>query len=306
MRFAVTAVLCFAALAAQEKPKTASKSALDKPVMEAYVRHFLLVDPRVKVDIEDAKPAAIAGLQEVDVHLTYNGASQDHVFYVAKNGQDVFYGKIFNINHNPFQADLEKIKTDLSPSFGPAGAPLTLVMYADFECPACKEEAKTLRDNITQNYPTQVRVYFKDFPLTQIHPWAKTASIAGRCIYRQNPAKFWDYYDWIYEHQGDMKPDNVKDKTLEFAKDKAIDTMQLSGCIDNNATAPEVDKEMAEGRSLNIDQTPTLFINGRRIPGSVPWPNLKQLIDAELEYQKTADDASEKCCEVKIPSPLNK
>ena len=272
--------------------------------MEAYVRHLLLVDPRVQVNIDSPKPSPVPGLDEVDVHLTFNAASQDHVFYVSKSGKDVFYGKIFDINKSPFQAELDKIKTDLSPSFGAAGAPLVIVMYADFQCPACKEEAKTLRDNITQTYPTQVRVYFKDFPLTQIHNWAKPASVAGRCIFRQNAAKFWDFYDWMYEHQSEITPDNLKDKVLEFAKSKDLDTLQLTSCMDNRSTEPEIDKEMAEGKSLGIEQTPTMFINGRRLPGAIPWQNLKQLIDAELEYQKTANDAGEKCCEVKIPSAL--
>ncbi len=300
MRFAACAVLCVAALSAQTKPK----NAFDKAALEPYIRHLLLVSPQVQMSIDNPKPAPIPGIKEVDVHLTYNGASQDNVFYVSDNGQEVFYGKIFNINHSPFQADIDKLKTDLSPSFGAAGAQIVLVMFADFQCPACKEEAKTLRDNIVASYPTQVRVYFKDFPLIQIHPWAKAASIAGRCVFRQNAVKFWDYYDWAYEHQTEITPENLKDKVLDFAKTKDLDTIQLSSCMDNKATEGEIDKEMAEGKALNIDQTPTLFINGRRIPGAIPWQNLKSLLDAELDFAKDNKDAGEACCEVKIPSAL--
>lgn len=129
--------------------------------------------------------------------------------------------------------------------------------------------------------------------------------MAGRCVFAQNPASFWDYYDWIYEHQAEITPENLKDKVLEFAKNKNLDTVQLGHCMDTKATEGEVDKSEAEGKALKIDQTPTLFINGRRIPGSVPWNNMKQLIDAELEYAKPAADA-DKCCEVKIPSALSK
>ena len=190
--------------------------------METYVRHLLLVDPRVTVSVDDPKAAPIAGLKEVDVHLSFEGRSQDEVFYVASDGQQVLYGKVFNIKQSPFQAELDKIHTDLSPSFGAPGAPIVMVLYSDFECPACKEEAKTLRENITKMYPDKVRVYFKDFPLEQIHPWAKTAAIAGRCIFRQNPQSFWDFYDWIYDHQTEVTPANVKDKVLEFAKEKNL------------------------------------------------------------------------------------
>ncbi len=98
----------------------------------------------------------------------------------------------------------------------------------------------------------------------------------------------------------------MKDKVLEFAKTKNLDTLQLSRCMETNATEGEVDKSIAEGKTLEIDQTPTLFINGRRIPGSIPWLNLKTLIDAELPYAKASTETGEKCCEVKIPSALNK
>ena len=299
MRFCVLAVLCLFSVSAQVK----SKSAFDKAAMETSVRHLLLIDPRVTVNIDDPKPGPMAGVKEVDVHLSFQGRSQDEIFYVSNDGQHVLYGRAFDITQSPFQEELAKIHTDGAPSFGPPNAPVTIVLYSDFECPACKEEAKTLRDNLAKAYPTQVRVYFRDFPLDQIHPWARTAAIAGRCFYRQNPQTFWDFYDWIYEHQADVTPANVNDKLAEFAKEKNVDALQYSRCTDNKSTEPDIDKSVAEGKSLKIDQTPTMFINGRRIPGAVPWDNLKMIIDGELAYAQPADD---KCCEVKIPSALNK
>ena len=72
-----------------------------------------------------------------------------------------------------------------------------------------------------------MRVYFKDMPLEQIHPWAKPAAIAGRCIFKQNPAAFWEYHDWIYEHQSEMNAENLRAKIMEFAQGKEIDALQL-------------------------------------------------------------------------------
>ncbi len=299
MRFCLPALLCLLSLSAQVK------TAFDKPTFEAYVRHLLLIDPRVKITIDDPKPSQIAGLKEVFIHMSFDGRTQDDSFYVSNDGKRVLYGKVFDINSSPFKADLDKIHTDMSPSFGSKDAPLVLVLFSDFECPACKEEAKTIRDNVAKDYPTQVRVYFKDYPLEQIHPWAKAGAIAGRCVARQNAQSFWDFYDWIYEHQTEITAENLKDKVLEFAKTKNLDTLQLDRCMDTKAPEGDVDKSIAEGKALKIDQTPTLFINGRRIPGAAPWQNLKSLIDAELEYAKKDSDA-DKCCEVKIPSALNK
>jgi len=312
MRFAVFASLFLSllvVLGAQEKSKPAPP--LDKAHMEAYVRHLLAVIPEVQVKIDDPKPTGTADLQEVDVHFTYQGRSQDETFYLTKDGQHIIRGVVYNLGQNPFQEDLAKLKTTGAPSFGPAGAPITIVEFGDFECPNCREEAKTLRDNVPARYPTQVRVVFKDFPLEQIHPWAKAASIAGRCIYQQTPAAFWKFHDWIYEHQTDITPDNLKTQVLDFAKTaQDIDALQLGRCIDTKATEADVDASIAEGHALHVDATPTLFLNGRRLIGNYPWQNIDQILGGELNYQKaaqnTAPKADEKCCEVKIPSPLEK
>jgi protein-disulfide isomerase len=214
---------------------------------------------------------------------------------------------MYDIKQNPFKEDLDKLKTDLSPSFGTAGAPVVLVIFGDFQCPECKVEAESIRANLQATFPKEVRVYFKDFPLEQIHPWAKPAAIAGRCVFRQDPAAFWKYFDWVYAHQPEITPDNFKSQVLDFAKATSdLDGMQFGRCLDSNATEAEVNASVAEGHSLRVDATPTAFLNGRRLVGAYPWPNLQQLINGELNYQKTAQNAGEKCCEIKIPSPLNK
>ncbi len=302
MRLAIVAALSVCLLPAQEKPK----SALDKAAMEAYVRHLLAVMPQVQVKIDDPKPAP-ANLDRVDVHFTFGQQSRDEIFYVTKDGKNIVRGMVYDINQNPFKEDLDKLKTDLSPSFGTPGAPVVIVMFGDFECPACRVEAQAIRENALKTFPKEVRVYFKDFPLQTLHPWAKSAAIAGRCVFRENPAAFWKYFDWIYAHQPEITLENLKSKVLEFAKTEPdLDGMQFGRCMDSKATEAEVDASIAQGRSLNISGTPTTFVNGRRLTDSFPWPNLEQLINQELDYQKTAKDAGEKCCEIQIPSALNK
>lgn len=302
-------------LPAQEKPKSAATPTLDKAKMEAYVRHLLAVIPEVQVKIDDPKPSSAPDLQEVDVHFTYQGRSQDETFYLTKDGQHVIRGVVYSLNQNPFQEDLDKLKTAGAPSFGPDHAPVTIVEFGDFECPNCREEAKTLRENLPMQFPTQVHVVFKDFPLEQIHPWAKAAAMVGRCIYHANPAAFWKYHDWIYEHQAEITPDNLKTQVLDFAKSNPdVDALQLGRCIDDKSTEADVDASLAEGRALHVDATPTIFVNGRRLVGTYPWQNLEQIIDGELNYQKSAQNTAQnnapktddKCCEVKIPSPLDK
>ncbi len=295
----------------QKRPaaaKPAVKSALHKPTLEAYVRHLFVWGPQIQVTVGDAKPAArLPGFLEVIVRATAANASQDEVFYVSKDGRKILRAAVYEVTENPFKPEIDKLKTEFQPSFGTPGAPVVLVLFSDFQCAYCKEEAKTLRRELPSAYPKQVRLYFKDFPLESIHPWARMASIAGRCIFRLNPNAFWTYHDWIYEHQQEITPENVKSKVMEFgqAHEKEIDTLQLSRCLETRATEAEVDSNVADGKALQVNSTPTIFVNGRRLVGQVAWPNLRQIIDFEIKYQETANNAGEAaCCEVKLPSPI--
>ncbi|MEO8131035.1 MAG: DsbA family protein [Bryobacteraceae bacterium] len=308
MRFPLLPLAAFLCLVlSSPKPSAGeTKSALNKASFEEYVRHLFVWGPQIQVKVGDPKPSEIPGFQQLSVLASAGAASQEEIFYVSKDGQKIVRGVIFDVNKSPFEADLKKLKTEFQPSFGTPGAPVVLVLFSDFQCGYCKEEAKMIRQNIPATYPKEVRVYFKDFPLEQIHPWAKTAAVAGRCVFRQKPAVFWDYHDWMFEHQGDITAENLKDKVLEFAKGKGLDEQQLGTCLDTRATEAEVDKNIAEGKALQINSTPTLFVNGRKLVGQGGWPQLRQIIDFEIDYQKANGDASaEKCCEVKLPSPLN-
>ncbi|MDP9170779.1 MAG: DsbA family protein [Acidobacteriota bacterium] len=293
-----------AALFAQAPLRKAT--ALDKPALETYLRHLFVWPPeQVQMTVNDPLPGPMAGFFEVKVRGSSGPQGQDEVFYVSKDGQRIVRGVFYDINQNPFKNEIDKIKTTGQPSFGTAGAPVVIAEFSDFECPFCREEAKTLRDNLLKTYPTQVHVYFFDFPLETMHPWARPAAIAGRCVFRQSPSAYWDFHDWMFENQKDITADNLKEKVLGFAKtkEKDVDGAQLTACIDTKATSAEVDKTIAIGQSLQVNQTPTTFINGRRLAGTVAWNDIKYIIDFEIGYQKTAKNAGEDCgCDVKLPT----
>jgi len=298
--------LAFLVCCAVAAPDPAKKSALDKATLEAYVRHLFVWGPQIQMQIEDPKPSQLAGFYEVKIHAKSGNATQDVSFFVSKDGQKIVKGDAFDVAQNPFKPELEKLKTELQPSIGTPGATVVLVEFSDFQCNFCKEEAKMLRANLLSSYPKQARLYFKDFPLEQIHSWAKPAAIAGRCVFQQSATVFWDYHDWIFDHQVEITADNLKSKVLEFAKtkEKEIDALQLGRCIDAKATEAEILKSVEEAKALNVNSTPTLFVNGRRLPGQMDWATLRRIIDYEIEYQKTAKNAGEDCgCDLKIATP---
>lgn len=265
---------------AQKKPK----SALDKSALEAYLRHVELYRGTVTYKIDDPRPSKdLPGFSEVEVHLSFDGGTRDERYYVSKDGQILVNGDVYRINGNPFQTNLDRLSLADLPSLGPANAPVTIVEFGDLECPDCRMEAPILRHNVRETFASQVRLYFKDFPLGSIHPWARAAAIAGRCVYHQDAKAFWDFYDWIYENQQEIEPDNLNSKVLAWAGQNGLDARRLGGCIETEASEPEVDRSLAEGRSLGVRGTPTLFINGRKI-GGLAWPDLELVIRKELEY----------------------
>ena len=301
----VTLGVCSAGLFGQAKP-TAKVSALDKTTLENYVRHLQAWDRSITVEVGVTKPAPMNGFYEINVHASKDKASQDLVYYVSKDGRIILQGTVYEAAENPFKADLDKLKgiTALSPNYGTQGAPVVIVEFSDFECPYCRDEAKALRSNLPTAYPKEVHLYHLDMPLESVHPWARAAAMAGRCVFKENAGAFWDYYDWIYGHQDEIKPENLKSKILDWAKGKdTIDSLQLNRCIDTKETDAEITQSMDESKKLQIIQTPMFFVNGRRMAGAIDWPTMKHVIDDEIEYQKTAKNAGEDCgCSVTLPS----
>lgn len=299
----------------QPAPKPASKSALDKATLEAYLRYSELWIPQVTVKIDDPKPSSIEGFYDVGVHLLYNGATKDDMYYVSKDGKNIIKGTAYNIDESPFEANDKVLKTAGRPGYGAAeGAPVKLVVFSDFQCPYCQKEETDLRKDVpaAADLAGKVRVYFYDFPLTSIHPWAMKAAIAGRCLYHQSEAAFWNYHDWVYLNQKDITLENFDAKLQDWAKTQSLDPAKISACMNDKATAAEVEATMSLGHDLSVSATPTLFLNGRKLEGGVEWPVLQQLLKIEIEHKaseaklaasaapsKNASDES--CCTVNIP-----
>ena len=135
--------------------QTAAPTAkIDKPAIEAYLRHAELWIPQVSVVIDDPKPSAyLPGFSEIEVHLSYQGQTKEEHYLVSPNGKNIVKGDVYDLTKSPFQANLDQIKLDAQPSYGKAGAPVTIVVYGDFQCPVCKVEADVMRKNLVQKLP---------------------------------------------------------------------------------------------------------------------------------------------------------
>ena len=314
MKLAATLLLLAVSLSTQSasaQTAPAAKSALDKSTLEAYLRYSELWVPQVTVKIDDPAPSTtVKDYFDVWVRLSYNGQTKDEMYYVSKDGRNIIKGTAYDITQSPFQANVAMMKEDQQPTFGAgANAAVTMVVFGDFQCPVCQREETDLRKNLPAAFGDKVRVYFNDFPLTTIHPWAMKGSLIGRCMYHQGQETFWAYHDWVYENQKDITLENLDAKAQDFAKTKSYDPAKLKACVEDKATAAEVDRAVSMGHSLQVSATPTMFLNGRKLEGALEWPVLSQLLQIEIDHAapaKPVAKADDKCCTIEIPTLASK
>jgi protein-disulfide isomerase len=164
-------------------------------------------------------------------------------------------------------------------SQGPATAPVTIIEFSDFQCPFCQRVAPTLKQ-VREKYGDRVRIVWKDFPLTSIHPQAFKAAEAGNCAREQG--KFWEYHDRLFANQQALQPELLK----KHAADAGLDAAKFNACLDTAKYSDRVQAQMGIGTGLGVQSTPSVFINGRLVAGAQPLDVFTTIIDEELEFAK--------------------
>jgi protein-disulfide isomerase len=246
---------------------------------EAFVRHFFGWGADIKVTLGPLGPAASADYYTVPIQVMLGGQTQTGEVFVSKDGKTLLRGEMYDMSVDPFADNRAKIHVDDNPSKGPANARVTLVEFADFECPHCRELYEELK-TVEGRYP-QVRIVYKDFPLTNIHPWAQTAALGGRCAFEQSPAAFWKVHDAIFDNQDILSPENVWDKLVGFATQAGLNADTFKACLSSPDAAKAVDANRADALALGVASTPTVYINGRPLVGG-DVETLARIIDFEL------------------------
>ena len=165
--------------------------------------------------------------------------------------------------------------TSDDPSQGSATAPVTVVEYSDFQCPFCLRVAPTLKELRTK-YGDKIRLVWKDFPLTQIHPQAFVAAQAGNCAREQG--KFWEYHDRLFANQAALQPEFLK----KYAAEVGMDATKFNACLDTAKYEAKVQESLGVGTGLGITSTPTVYVNGRMVNGAQPIEVFEGIIDDEL------------------------
>jgi len=246
---------------------------------EKYIRNLFTWGPDYKLKLGSLAPSPAPDFYTLPIEVTYKGQSENATFYLSKDGKVFIRGDMLDTASDPFARNRAHLHIDNDPAQGPANARVTIVEFSDFECPHCREVHKELQ-TVETHYP-QIRLVFKDFPLTEIHPWSETASLGARCAFMQSPSSFWKMYDLIFDNQDLISADNVYDQIVGYAGQIGLDTNSLKACMSSPEAKKAVDANHADGVALDVNSTPTLFINGRRLVGG-DVETIEQFINFEL------------------------
>jgi protein-disulfide isomerase len=161
----------------------------------------------------------------------------------------------------------EVVVSDGALSVGPADAKVTIVEFSDFQCPSCKAVSPLIKQVLAQ-YPNDVRLVYRHYPLVSIHPYAQIAAQASEAAAEQN--KFWEFHDVLFEKQAEWSQlssqGQVEAKFVEYAGQLGIDTAQFRERITADEVRKRVLDDVADAQKLSLSGTPSLFVNNQRVP----------------------------------------
>ena len=230
------------------------------------------------VSVGAFNPSPYPGLLRATVTVTSGKDKRTQPLYATRDGRTAVLGLVV-----PFRRDMveQLLSTRGQPSAGPASAPVTIVEFADLECPSCAGLQKLLEEQILPAYKGKVRVIFKEFPLA-MHKWALTAALANECARQTDPAAFLKYRNLIFARQADIKPETAREQLLKLAGQVGLDRSKLAACLDSKASLPQLEAAQREAEAVGVNVTPTMFVNGRPVAGAPTAANLKKIIDQAL------------------------
>ncbi len=279
----ITIVLLLAGLAGAQQPpaepRAGANSSANLPSEEtvnAFMQATFGYDSSIHWKIAGIKPAPAQGLVEVDIVLISAQGSHEEKFYVTPDGKHTVIGEILPFGPHPFAEIQTKLEKGVNgPAHGPADAPVTVVEFSDLQCPHCKDAQPTVSKLMAEN--KNVRVVFQNFPLP-MHDWASKAAAYADCVGRSSNDAFWKFVESVYGAQSEITASNADQKLSGFADAAGLKGSEIAACAVKPETTTRIEQSQNLANLLDVDSTPTFFVNGRRLP-AVPYDVLVKLVD---------------------------
>jgi protein-disulfide isomerase len=169
-----------------------------------------------------------------------------------------------------------EIPEDDDPVYGPDNAPITIIEFSDYECPYCRKWHLETLPLLLEAYPEQIRLVYRDFPLSTIHSNATPAAVAADCAGEQG--KYWEFNDLLFS----MRYNLAKPGYQAYADELGLDMDSYNQCLESGRYNDEVQADFEYAANLGVSSTPTFFVNGIPVVGAQPFEVFSQLIDQEL------------------------
>jgi protein-disulfide isomerase len=263
-------------------------------------------EAQVKADMEGGSKIGVRGTPACFINGTFLSGAQPYEVFKARIDQElgkaealvgkgVARGKVYDTIMKGAQAAVAaapaaarggeepspendqtvfKVDPGKSPSRGPKNAPITVVLFSDFQCPYCSRVEPSLTQ-LEKDFPGKIRVVWKDFPLP-FHPNARPAAVAARVAGEEG--KFWQMHSKLFENQRSLDRPNLE----KYAQELGVGVEKLRSALDSGKYGAEIDADMKAGQTLGVQGTPAAFINGRKISGAVPYDTFKKIVEQEL------------------------
>jgi protein-disulfide isomerase len=282
---AAAVALCALILALRGPVLNAATSLTDDQLISFLQKHYRLPSNR-SITLGPPTRTPFAGLRSRAVTISdeHGSSMKAGTVFTAPGVNDVIMGELLDLGSDPWgRLSLKSMHLEDRPTMGPANAPITIVEFADFECPHCAHAMGVVETAVESKYTGKLRLVFKNFPLPG-HQWARAAAIAAQCVYLQNPGTFWDFARDIYRDQAFITPDNLAEHIDDFARHNQLDGEALHACMMGQSADQRVAQDILDGQKANVVSTPTLFINGIPVMGAEPEV-LDSVINSELKKQ---------------------
>lgn len=266
----------------------AAPKLVEQSVIEDYLKRVYGNDDSLTLTVLESGPCEVPGVTRALVSASSVKGQQIVTLYVMPGGTHVIMGELSAFGPDPYLATRQTLdKNIFGPSKGPADAPISIVEFADLECPGCKV-AQTNLQKLAADFP-QLRYVYQNFPLSSLHPWAQQAASYLDCIQRQSDELAWKYLETVYIHQEDVPASNeAAAKLAHYAELAGADTSTLNACAASAETAQRVQRSIDLGHQLKVAGTPAVFINGRLININIDYDLVKSTVEFELLQAKAA------------------
>ena len=258
--------------------------------IERQIRAYTEVPPDARISFGVRSASNFAGYDNLPVTIEGNGKKKSLNFLLAKDGSKLLYMTEIDLNEDPYARNMRHIDLAGRPWRGAQDAKVSVVVYDDFQCPFCAKMYVTLMNEVMVHYRDRVKVVMKDFPIIDAHPWAMRAAIDSHCLADENLRAYWDFSDYVHTHQAEVSA-KVKNAgndltqmdalAREIGQKDGLKTDALQACLALQDPA-KVESSMAEGKSLGVSATPTMFINGQEVEGGLTDEQLRLMLDRAL------------------------